>query len=159
VLAEDVLQQTYYLGGVDYWLIGPDVARRFTMRRGGQVVDFYTGTPVIATPAMLDDLLQNNPQRRIFVIGSAEDRRDHRLSVRGPDLHEAIESDRFETIFVARDGRTRVMRATQRRAPPSILMRIESQQDAEELARRAASEATSGRAPEPHRAHTPAPQE
>src|SRR5512138_157230 len=37
ILAEDVLQQTYYLGKVDYWLIGPDVARRFVMSRNDEV--------------------------------------------------------------------------------------------------------------------------
>jgi hypothetical protein len=110
VLAEDVLQQTYYLGHVDYWLIGPQVARRFVKRTDSGVVDFYTGTPVIVTPAMLEELLQSNPDKRIFVIGSGEDWWRGRRLVR-EDLHEMLESQRFDVVFTGRDGRTRVMRA------------------------------------------------
>jgi hypothetical protein len=110
VLAEDILQQTYYLGRVDYWLIGPSVARRFVMKSGDGVVDFYTGTPVIVTPAMLDGLLQENRGKRIFIIGSGEGWSNGRRGVRG-ELTAALESDRFETVYVGRDGKTRVLRA------------------------------------------------
>jgi hypothetical protein len=110
VIAEDILQQTYYLGRVDYWLIGPQVARRFVKKSESGVVDFYTSTPVIVTPAMLEALMRDNPDKRIFVIGSGEDWRGGRRMVR-EDLHELIESPRFETVFVGRDGRTRVVRA------------------------------------------------
>lgn len=111
VLAEDVLQQTYYLGKVDYWLIGPPVARRFVMSRNDEVVDFYTGTPVIVTQAMLDILLLKNADKRIFVIVSGEDQENGRRFVRGPELHAAIESSRFEVIHVGRDGLSKVLRA------------------------------------------------
>jgi 4-amino-4-deoxy-L-arabinose transferase-like glycosyltransferase len=111
VLAEDVLQQTYYLGAVDYWLIGPQVARRYIKSTDNGVVDFYTGTPVIVTSAMLDKVLRENAGKRIFVIGSGESQRNQRRSVRGDDLHAAIESDRFEPIYLGRDGLTRVLRA------------------------------------------------
>jgi len=117
VLAEDVLQQTYYLGKVDYWLIGPQVARKFVKRAENGVVDFYTGTPVIVSPAMLDKLLLENAQRRIFVIGSGEGQKNNRRTARGEELHEAIESERFETIFIGRDGLTRVLRAVPSKVP------------------------------------------
>ena len=129
VLAEDVLQQTYYLGSVDYWLIGPDVARRFVKTTPDGVRDFYTGTPVIATPAMLDDLLQENRDKRIFVIGSGEDQQSGRRSVRGAALHEAIESDRFEVIYVGRDGLTKILRAEPRTAPSSRATKEQSRAD------------------------------
>lgn len=129
VLAEDVLQQTYYLGSVDYWLIGPDVARRFVKTTPDGVRDFYTGTPVIATPAMLDELLQENRDKRIFVIGSGEDQQSGRRSVRGELLHEAIESDRFEVIYVGRDGLTKVLRAVPRTAPLSRATKEQSRAD------------------------------
>ncbi len=45
VLAEDVIEQTYYLGHVDYWLIGPEVAGDFEEDWQGRVVDIYTHTP------------------------------------------------------------------------------------------------------------------
>jgi hypothetical protein len=110
VLAEDVLQQTYYLGRVDFWLIGPNVARRFVMKSADGVVDFYTGTPVIVTAAMLDGLLEEKRDKRIFIIGTGEGWAKGRRSVRG-DLTDAIESDRFETVYAGRDGLTRVLRA------------------------------------------------
>jgi 4-amino-4-deoxy-L-arabinose transferase-like glycosyltransferase len=133
VLAEDVLQQTYYLGAVDYWLIGPDVARRFVKRSGDRAVDFYTGTPVIATPAMLDELLQENPDKRVIVIGSGEDQRSRRRAVRGAELHAAIESDRFAVLHTGRDGLTRVLQAAPRRAAPSAATKAESKADVEAL--------------------------
>jgi hypothetical protein len=117
VLAEDVLQQTYYLGRVDYWLIGPTVARKFVMKSGDGVVDFYTGTPVIVTAAMLNGLLEENRGKRVFIIGTGEGWTDGYRGVRGEELHAAIESDRFETIFVGRDGLTRVLRAVPGAAP------------------------------------------
>jgi 4-amino-4-deoxy-L-arabinose transferase-like glycosyltransferase len=133
VLAEDVLQQTYYLGKVDYWIIGPNVARKFVKREGEDVVDFYTGTPVIASPAMLDALLQNNADKRVFVIGSGEDWRKGERGVRGKDLNEAIESDRFEVIHTGRDGLTQVLRAVPRKGPvaPPVIQR---ESDADEAA-------------------------
>jgi hypothetical protein len=110
VLAEDILQQTYYLGRVDYWLIGPQVARRFVKRTQAGIVDFYTGTPVIVTTAMLDQVLSDNHDKRIFVVGSGEDWRGGRRLVR-EELDAALRSSRFETVYVGRDGRTRVFRA------------------------------------------------
>lgn len=109
VLAEDVLQQTYYLGRVDYWLIGPSVARRFVMKSQHGVVDFYTGTPVIVTPQMLDGLLAKHPAERVYIIGTGEGWSKGKRGVRG-DLTDAIESDRFETLYVGRDGLTKVLR-------------------------------------------------
>jgi 4-amino-4-deoxy-L-arabinose transferase-like glycosyltransferase len=133
ILAEDVLQQTYYLGAVDYWLIGPDVARRFVKRAGDRVVDFYTGTPVIATPAMLDELLQENADKRVIVIGSGEDQRSRRRAVRGPALHAAIESDRFVVLHTGRDGLTRVLQAAPRAAAASPTTKAASEADAQAL--------------------------
>jgi hypothetical protein len=133
ILAEDVLQQTYYLGGVDYWLIGPDVARRFVKRAGDRAVDFYTGTPVIATPAMLDELLQQNADKRVIVIGSGEDQRSGRRAVRGDALHAAIESDRFFVLHTGRDRLTRVLQAAPRPAAASPATKAASEADAQAL--------------------------
>ncbi|HEX2493178.1 MAG TPA: glycosyltransferase family 39 protein, partial [Steroidobacter sp.] len=115
VLAEDVLQQTYYLGRVDYWLIGPQVARKFVKRSGSSVVDFYTGTPVIVTTTMLDELLRKSVNRRVYVIGSGEGWSRGRRGVRG-ELQQAIDSARFHVVYTGRDGLTRVLRAVS--APP-----------------------------------------
>jgi hypothetical protein len=115
VIAEDVLQQTYYLGRVDYWLIGPSFARKFVKRTESGIVDFYTGTPVIATPEMFEGVLRENQSKRIFVIGSGEDWRNGRRLVR-EELDTVLSSGRFATVFVGRDGRTRVLRAVDARA-------------------------------------------
>lgn len=111
VLAEDVLQQTYYLGEVDYWLIGPRVARHFIKSIDDSIVDFYTGTPVVVSAAMLDKVLLENSDKRIFVVGSGEEYTNKRRYARGEELLEALESDRFEVIYTGRDGLTQVLRA------------------------------------------------
>ncbi len=70
VLAEDVLQQTYYLGSVDYWLISRRIARRYVERVDGRIRDFYTGTPVISSSQMLTDLLDLDPCRPVCSLRS-----------------------------------------------------------------------------------------
>lgn len=138
VLAEDVLQQTYYLGKVDYWLIGPTVARRFIKSTDEGVVDFYTGTPVIVSKAMLDQVLLENRDKRIFVIGSGEAQQNNRRYARGEELLEAIESDRFEVIYTGRDGLTEVLRAVPGRVEAGLAVSSSN-----------ASEATRGTNAEP----------
>jgi len=123
VIAEDVLQQTYYLGHVDYWLASRKFARKFVKRTESGIVDFYTGTPVITTTSMLEAVLRENRGKRIFVIGSGEDWRDGRRVVR-EELDDILSSDRFRTVFVGRDGRTQVLRAVE---APSTAVAAEEQ--------------------------------
>lgn len=113
VLAEDVLQQTYYLGGVDYWLIGRKHARRFVQEVDGVIRDFYTGTPVIDNGAALAELLDRYPDRRIYVIGSGENRADDRREMRSEGIGAVLKSQRFEAVYVGRDDYTTVWRARQ----------------------------------------------
>jgi 4-amino-4-deoxy-L-arabinose transferase-like glycosyltransferase len=113
VIAEDVLQQTYYLGSVDYWLVGRKHGRRFVERVNGRIVDFYTHTPVITSAAELNALLQRERGRRIFIIGSGENQKDRRRDMRG-DMHEVLESERFAAIFTGRDGLTRILQPVDR---------------------------------------------
>jgi len=118
ILAEDVLQQTYYLGAVDYWLISRKYARRFVERRAnGSIRDFYTGTGVISSGSELDELLRSAGTRRVFVIGSGENQGDGRLSMRGPQIDAALHSDRFVEVYRGRDGLTRVWRAVSSPGP------------------------------------------
>lgn len=112
ILAEDVLQQTYYLGAVDYWLISRKYARRYVERRAdGRILDFYTGTGVISSGSELDELLRSAGTRRVFVIGSGENQGDGRRSMRGPQIDAALHSSRFVEVYLGRDGLTRVWRA------------------------------------------------
>jgi hypothetical protein len=58
VIAEDVLQQTYYLGEVDYWLRSLSDARSFLVVKDGQNVDQYTSVPVIGSGSELVRVLK-----------------------------------------------------------------------------------------------------
>jgi hypothetical protein len=152
LIAEDVLQQTYYLGRVDYWLIGGNIARRFVKSAGdGRVVDFYTGTPVIATGAMLEQALQRHAQQRIFVIGSGEQQSDGRRNARGPELYAALDSMRFEVVYTGRDRVTQVWRVVPDASPLPQATEAQAERDARELARdaEAAEAAANSRHPLP----------
>ncbi|HEX7115492.1 MAG TPA: glycosyltransferase family 39 protein [Steroidobacter sp.] len=109
LIAEDVLQQTYYLGKVDYWLLSRKYARRFVERVNGRILDFYTHTPVIMSAADLEAVLAENRDRRIFIIGSGENQRDGRRDMRG-DMYETLTSGRFPVIYTGRDGLTKIWR-------------------------------------------------
>lgn len=108
VIAEDVLQQTYYLGSVDYWLIGRKQGWRFVHEMNGRIQDFYTGTPVLDTGESFRKVLDSNPQRRIFIIGSGENTSDGRREMRGPEISALLRSDRFQALFLGHDNFTKV---------------------------------------------------
>jgi hypothetical protein len=118
IIAEDVLQQTYYLGKgqVDYWLMSRAHARRYVELKDGKIRDFYTGAGVISSAKMLEDLLQRERGHRIFVIGSGENQSDHRKGMRG-DMDGVLRSQQLEIIYEGRDRLTKVWRATG--APPT----------------------------------------
>ena len=127
VLAEDVLEQTYYLGRVDYWLIGRKHAQRFVQRVNGDIRDFYTGTPVVDDGAQLRELMDSAGDRQVIIIGSGENQSDRRRGVRGPEISAVMQSDLVEALYVGRDGLTKVWRARRRpRAPGARLMRSPS---------------------------------
>jgi 4-amino-4-deoxy-L-arabinose transferase-like glycosyltransferase len=115
LIAEDVLQQTYYLGRVDYWLMSRHHARRYVERVDGEIRDFYTGAGVISSAQMLEELLRREKGKRIFVIGSGENQSDKRKGMRG-DMDAVLRSKQFEVVYQGRDGLTQVWRATD--APP-----------------------------------------
>lgn len=116
IIAEDVLQQTYYLGRVDYWLMSRHHARRYVELKNGRIQDFYTGAGVISNAAMLERLMRIERGNRIFVIGSGENQSDKRKGMRG-DMDPVLHSKQFEVVYEGRDGLTKVWRATG--APPS----------------------------------------
>jgi len=111
VLAEDVLQQTYYLGHVDYWLIGPDTAEEFSQRVNGELRDIYTAVPVLCTVEQLDALLRRPDRGTIYLIGSGEQQRDLRRAARGSSLDDALHSALWEVVYSGRDGLTKVWKA------------------------------------------------
>ncbi len=116
LIAEDVLEQTYYLGHVDYWLISRKHARVYVQRVDGVIRDFYTNTRVIDDGEQLRQLLDGYAGRRIFIIGSGENQRDGRREMRGFGIFEVLQSDRLEEVYLGSDGVTKVWRARPARA-------------------------------------------
>jgi len=110
VLAEDVLEQTYYLNSVDYWLIGPGVGAQYSRQTADGWRDIYTNTRVISTAEQLRQVIEANSNRRIFIVGSGEEQSDGRRFARGEDLNALLTSNLFAGIYLGRDKLTRVLR-------------------------------------------------
>jgi hypothetical protein len=108
IIAEDVLQQTYYLGHVDYWLINKKVAAPFMHRVDGRWVDFYTNTPLIGTGEELRHLVEKADRGAIYVIGSGENFEDGRRLMRSFGIADALHSPPFRRVYQGRDGLTEV---------------------------------------------------
>lgn len=108
IVAEDVLQQTYYLGHVDYWLVNKQVAAPFMHRVNGRWLDFYTDTPLIGTGVELERLVERPDRGAIYVIGSGENQEDGRSLMRAFGISEALQSPSFRPVYLGRDGLTRV---------------------------------------------------
>lgn len=108
IVAEDVLQQTYYLGHVDYWLVNKQVAAPFMHLVNGRWLDFYTDTPLIGTGVELERLVEKRDRGAIYVIGSGENQEDGRSLMRAFGISEALRSPPFRLVFQGRDGFTRV---------------------------------------------------
>jgi hypothetical protein len=108
IVAEDVLQQTYYLGHVDYWLVNKQVAAPFMHRVNGRWLDYYTDTPLIGTGVELERLVEKPDRGAIYVIGSGENQEDGRSLMRAFGISEALQSPSFRLVYLGRDGLTRV---------------------------------------------------
>ncbi len=117
IVAEDVLQQTYYLGHVDYWLVNKQVGGVYLHQVQGRWLDFYTNTPMIGTGAELKALLQQPGRGAVYVIGSGEDQEDGRRFMRAFGIAEELDSPPFKVVYRGRDGLTEVWKAD----PPSSL--------------------------------------
>ncbi len=111
LVAEDVLEQTYYLGHVDYWLVSKNVGAVYLHRVNGHWLDFYTNTPLIGTGAQLKQLVQRTDRGAIYVIGSGENQEDGRKLMRGFGIAEELQAPPFKVVFRGRDGLTEVWKA------------------------------------------------
>lgn len=110
VIAEDVLEQTYYLGHVDYWLQARDVAAPFVLNMDGVVKDFYTRTPLIGSPEDLQRLIDKPDRGAIYIIGNGENHKEDRRYMRGEGLDRMLESPDFKIVFRGRDDLTEVLK-------------------------------------------------
>lgn len=118
LIAEDVNQQTYYLGKVDYWVISNQFAASFVEERDdGTLRDIYTGTRVITNGRQFEQVIREHPHGRIFVIGSGEQQEDGRQAARGDGISEVLRRD-FREIHTGRDRLTKVWILANRPAEP-----------------------------------------
>jgi hypothetical protein len=113
VIAEDVLQQTYYLGSVDYWLIGRHMAAPFVHEVNGEIREFYTNSPLISTAEELQSVLARTNRGSVYIVGSGENQEDGRRYMRGRELADVLESMPLEVVYEGRDGLTKVWRVPQ----------------------------------------------
>ena len=111
VIAEDPLQQVYYLGHVDYWLNAKNIAQQFVHDVNGEVRDFYTDTLLLGSGADLQAVLDQPGRGAIYVIGSGENQSDGRSTMRGYGIAEVLGSAQFTPVFVGRDRLTKVWKA------------------------------------------------
>lgn len=110
VIAEDVLEQTYYLGHVDYWLQDQKVAAPYVLNHDGVWRDFYTNTPLVGSAQDLQALIDKPGRGAIYIIGSGENQEDGRRYVRGEGLSQMLESPQFKVVFRGRDDLTKVLK-------------------------------------------------
>lgn len=110
LIAEDILQQTYYLGEVEYFLREYDNARKFAIVKDGQAVDQYTGARVIGSGAALREVLEANRGKPVYIIGSGENFKDGKWVRRGWGINDVLQSDLLEVVYTGRDGTTQVWR-------------------------------------------------
>ena len=111
LIAEDVLQQSYYLGEVQYSLRPIDDAAHYSIIESGRLLDQYTGAVVIGSGDELRSVLDTHSQTEVFIVGSGENFVDGRRMLRGHGIEEVLESDRVEVVFEGRDGKTKVWKA------------------------------------------------
>ncbi len=120
VIAEDVIMQTYYLGHVDYWLIGKATASEYVYWHEGRFEDFYTNAPIITSASELERLIDRDDRGAIYIIGSGEEQSDGRAHARGPSLERFMTSSpSLHVVYVGRDGLTKVWKIPALRAAAS----------------------------------------
>lgn len=105
VIAEDALQQTYYLGHVDYWLRAIDKARKFAKIRNGKPYDLYTGAEIIGTGKALENVLNNKNRGSVYLITSGETIHEKEVYL-GVDILDIIKKYNPVIIYRARDQET-----------------------------------------------------
>jgi hypothetical protein len=107
IIAEDVLQQTFYLGKVDYWLRAFNDARKFVQNHNGNLIDIYTGTPLIGTGEELEDIFKSKICRTVYIIGAGQ-KGERNVRFLGDGILETINKYETDVIFKGRDGQTTI---------------------------------------------------
>jgi hypothetical protein len=108
ILAEDVITQTYYLGKIDYWLLGEQAAANFVKPINGELRDVYTLSRLMGSGPQLQRLIDDPDRGDIYIIGSGENQIDGRSDMRGESLQRMLTSGTLPVVFVGRDQLTKV---------------------------------------------------
>ena len=110
IIAEDVLQQTYYFGRVHYWLRNVEDARPYVLKdEYGALYDIYTETKLIGSAEELVSLIKDYSRGDIYLVTSAETSY-HSGYFLGEKIGRILNSFHKETIFTGRDSVTKVIR-------------------------------------------------
>ena len=118
IIAEDSINQMYYLERVNYRLQNFVGAKNHSTLRNGTLYDQYTGLPVIGTGSEFEAILDSNVAGNIYVIGDGQVSDTLRRRNRGNGIAEVLASGRLELVYEGRDGATKVWRLS-RRSPAS----------------------------------------
>ncbi|MEX0729666.1 MAG: glycosyltransferase family 39 protein [Aquisalimonadaceae bacterium] len=109
VIALDASIQTHFLGRVDYWLRHIDSAGFFSREVDGQVVEIYTGTPVLFDAEAFEHVLEQPGRGAVYVIGSGEIQGASASDyVLGEDILALFDTHGAEVVFTGRDDKTRI---------------------------------------------------
>jgi hypothetical protein len=114
IIAEDSINQMYYLERVNYRLQNFVGAKNHSMLRDGTLYDQYTGLPVIGSGAELLAVLAGGVAGNIYIIGDGQVSDTLSLRNRGNGISEVLDSDQLEIIYAGRDLRTRVWKLERR---------------------------------------------
>jgi hypothetical protein len=117
IIAEDSINQTYYLGEVDYRLQAASTAKNHSVLKAGELYGQYTGTPVITSDRRLLAILDNPPVGDVYIISDAQVSEGLMRRNRGSGIAEVLNSDRLEIIYVGRDQVTKVWKLRRQAAP------------------------------------------
>lgn len=110
IIAEDSINQTYYLGKVDYRLQNIAIASKHALLRNGVLYGQYTGTPIITSGRQLSEILRRERLGNVYIIGDAQTAAGLSRRNRENGIAEILESNLLQVIYVGRDGRTKVWR-------------------------------------------------
>ncbi|MEX2150356.1 MAG: glycosyltransferase family 39 protein [Steroidobacteraceae bacterium] len=108
IIAEDSIVQTYYLGRIDYRLQSVAGARNHSTLRRGILYGQYTNTPVIGSGTDLGRVLERASDNDVYIISSGQVSEGLVRRNRADGIAQVLSSERLETVFVGRDGKTTI---------------------------------------------------